>query len=1616
MLTRLIPMFFAAVAMAPLVVMVTGQSPTEQELQQAVTQAKADVAAEEAANVVPGGAEPEESPFSGALNALAREHRSTPMAKELSRCATVLEKVAKYFMSSSRRRSYTIAMLSAIDSQTVTSVCDVTSMKPITCPSPAVPEFRSANGRCNNRNHPLWGSSEEPLRRLLEPEYGDGLTTPRITGRDGAPLPSARLVSTTMHEDLRKSSPVNTHMVMQFGQFLDHDITLTPNFQEEGLVCSCDTDDEHCFNINVPSDDPDFAGRPCLPFARSLSSPNEGCHLGRRQQLNQITAFVDASNVYGSSDEEIEELREHPGGQKRTTFPSPRSTSNYVRLMTSLSQDLRSFTLCLHMRTDMSSSSDAALVSYAVTQQANELLVFNKGGRGLKLFIQGQEVVMGPLPVWDGARHALCVTWRSSDGAWQVFADGVLKNSGSGFCRGDRVRSGGTLILAQEQDRVGGGFDRNQAFSGELSQVNLWDRVLSPAEVGADWSAFCNHHGNVIDWATANIQVVGQAVSGQYRCPATPTPGSGDQKRTTFPSPRSTSNYVRLMTSLSQDLRSFTLCLHMRTDMSSSSDAALVSYAVTQQANELLVFNNGGRGLKLFIQGQSVVLGPLPVWDGARHAVCVTWRSSDGAWQVFADGVLKNIGSGFCRGDRVRSGGTLILAQEQDRVGGGFDRNQAFSGELSQVNLWDRVLSPAEVGADWSAFCNHHGNVIDWATANIQVVGQAVSGQYRCPATPTPGSGDQKRTTFPSPRSTSNYVRLSPSLSQDLRSFTLCLHMRTDMSSSSDAALVSYAVTQQANELLVFNKGGRGLKLFIQGQEVVLGPLPVWDGARHALCVTWRSSDGSWQVFADGVLKNSGSRFRRGGRVRSGGTLILAQEQDRVGGGFDRNQAFSGELSQVNLWDRVLSPAEVGADWSAFCNHHGNVIDWATANIQVVGQAVSGQYRCPATPTPGSGARGLLKSRANPADENKMELLPGAKEGGLPCAESPGNETCSQAGDIRVNEQPGLTSMHTVFLREHNRIARRLSQLNPHWDDDRVFFETRKIVGALMQKITYGEDLPHVLGPAAMTKFHLTLLQSGFFSGYDASVNPTISNVFATAAYRFGHSLVNNLFLRYDPDFNEASACPIRLAFAFFTPSHIFNNDQGGPDSILRGLTAQPHQDFTRFMVSSLTKQLFADPPGSLGLDLAALNIQRGRDHGLPGYNAWRVRCGLPRANSFDELASEIPDGFSRKRLEKLYSHVDDIDVFVGGLAEESVPGGVVGPTFACLIGLQFQALRKGDRFWFENRGQFTAAQLAEIRKTSLARILCDNTDGTTHMQPDVFRLPTQTGNERVACSSLSQMDLTKWQESVSNSRGLPDSLEEENAVMSGREFEDHNADKELERVAEEARDLLELLRGEQEDLPPSEEDLTLRGEQEGIYREENARPGGELDTNDLGYIEPEEYDQDVGNDLESNSRGIPESLEGENVVMSGREFEDQNAENELERVAEEARTLLELLRGKQEDLPPPEEDLTPPEEDLTPPEEDLNPPEEDLPPPEEDLTPPEEDLNPPEEDLPPPEEDLTPPEEDLTPSEEDLTLRGEQEDIYREENARPGGELDTNDLGYIEPEEYGQDVANDLE
>ncbi|XP_078661576.1 polycystin-1-like protein 2 [Branchiostoma floridae x Branchiostoma belcheri] len=202
-----------------------------------------------------------------------------------------------------------------------------------------------------------------------------------------------------------------------------------------------------------------------------------------------------------------------------------------------------------------------------------------------------------------------------------------------------------------------------------------------------------------------------------------------------------------------------------------------------------------------------------------------------------------------------------------------------------------------------------------------------------------PITGHSRKIIFPGPRGIDDYARMEPTLSEDLTSFTLCVHMRSNMDSSDVLSLVSYAVSQHNNEL--FFRVGGGFKLSLQSNIQMTDP-PVLDGEWHTICTTWRSSDGAWQLYADGVLTDSGSGFRVGGRVRTGGTWILGQDQDVVGGGFDADQSFIGELSEVNLWDRVLSPAEIAAD----CSYHGNVIDWDTTNITVFGQASRAEYQC----------------------------------------------------------------------------------------------------------------------------------------------------------------------------------------------------------------------------------------------------------------------------------------------------------------------------------------------------------------------------------------------------------------------------------------------------------------------------------------------------------------------------------------------------------------------------------------------------------------------------------------------------------------------------------------------
>ena len=344
-----------------------------------------------------------------------------------------------------------------------------------------------------------------------------------------------------------------------------------------------------------------------------------------------------------------------------------------------------------------------------------------------------------------------------------------------------------------------------------------------------------------------------------------------------------------------------------------------------------------------------------------------------------------------------------------------------------------------------------------------------------------------------------------------------------------------------------------------------------------------------------------------------------------------------------------------------------------------------------------------------------------------------GSDKCFIAGDVRANEQVSLTVMHTIWVREHNRIATALAGLNPQWDDERIYQETRKIVIAQIQQITFNEFLPAILGQNGSN----TLI--GPYIGYQPDRDSTVPTSFATSAFRFGHSLIQDAFVRAGPDYLPNAQGPLPLREAFMNPQAYFDSD--GTDPILRGWITQPARALDEFLTSVLTTQLFEREEG-MGMDLATLNIQRSRDHGIPPYPVWKKFCQ-------DRFGSDLPDQlfqFSNEltkiRFLQTYGALDTVDLWVGGLAEEPIPGGIIGPTFACIFAITFSDLRSGDRFWFEN-DVFTPAQLAEIKRTSFARVLCDNGDAIATVQPNPFFL----GNRRNCFLSIPGIDFQPWVE-----------------------------------------------------------------------------------------------------------------------------------------------------------------------------------------------------------------------------------------------------------------------------
>ncbi|KAI8492520.1 cuticle development, partial [Branchiostoma belcheri] len=386
--------------------------------------------------------------------------------------------------------------------------------------------------------------------------------------------------------------------------------------------------------------------------------------------------------------------------------------------------------------------------------------------------------------------------------------------------------------------------------------------------------------------------------------------------------------------------------------------------------------------------------------------------------------------------------------------------------------------------------------------------------------------------------------------------------------------------------------------------------------------------------------------------------------------------------------------------------------------------------------------------------------------GAVRCADAPsdGHVHLAALGNVRGNENPFLLAVSTAWNRWHNHWAHRIHTQHPDWTDDQVFQQAKRWVVATYQNIVLYEWLPAFIND--------TVEPYTGASGYNRFVDPSPSNVFTAAAMRYGHSMVPSAVFKRN---SSGDAMAIRTCNTYWNVEDVIQTAED-VDGLLSGMAGQI-ADGGRNIVSEDLQGFLYGPLTFSRRDLVAMDIQRGRDHGLPDYNTACREYGIPPLRNWTDIKVVNPkltdenrtDTFDAKRrkvthsfvsrllsldneiihllvhsdafrhtsktynylvppqmlsdLSTLYGSVDRLDVWVGGMLA-GAGAGAPGQLYRTIIKQQFLRLRDADRFWFENSqtSGFSDDELNTIRGIKFKDILSHVTDvPSAQLQDDVF-------------------------------------------------------------------------------------------------------------------------------------------------------------------------------------------------------------------------------------------------------------------------------------------------------
>ncbi|MBC8437863.1 MAG: hypothetical protein H8D82_01185 [Euryarchaeota archaeon] len=256
---------------------------------------------------------------------------------------------------------------------------------------------------------------------------------------------------------------------------------------------------------------------------------------------------------------------------------------------------------------------------------------------------------------------------------------------------------------------------------------------------------------------------------------------------------------------------------------------------------------------------------------------------------------------------------------------------------------------------------------------------------------------------------------------------------------------------------------------------------------------------------------------------------------------------------------------------------------------------------------------------------------------------------------------------------------------------------------AQIQSITYNEFLPSIG----------VVLEAYTSSGYNSSINPSVSNEFTLLVAFASGSQMSDSWLQLNETGVEIESGNLDLRQGFWTQQPL--TDAGGIEPTIRGAVATVQREMDVEINPSL-RNLMSGAAWGGWMDDCAMDIQRGRDRGLPDYNSLRSSLGLEPITNWSNLTSDIE---MQQVLAIVYNNVSELDAYIGVLVEPRLNGSIYGETQQVLALDQFSRLRDGDRMWYRNDADLVSLY-DEIDTIRLSDIILRNSR-IESIQCDVF-------------------------------------------------------------------------------------------------------------------------------------------------------------------------------------------------------------------------------------------------------------------------------------------------------